>query len=123
MPSTISIPRLRAALNGRVITPGDAAYDRTVFYGGFDQRRPAVIIRVTDATEELSTIVNVMPAPPLPFVPPNSTAGWSSWPPSPTPTRSRTASASWRRSGRWRHRSPTWSARCPTRRSSPLLIP
>ena len=51
MQSTISIPRLRAALNGRVITPGDTGYDhaRTVFYGGFDQRRPAVIIRVADA--------------------------------------------------------------------------
>jgi hypothetical protein len=34
-----------------VITPGDTGYDhaRTVFYGGFDQRRLAVIIRVADA--------------------------------------------------------------------------
>ena len=48
----ISIRQLRAALNGRVIAPGDAGYDkaRTVFYGGID-RRPAVIIRVTDATD------------------------------------------------------------------------
>jgi FAD/FMN-containing dehydrogenase len=53
MQSTISIPQLRAALNGRVITPKDAGYDqaRTVFYGGFDQRRPAAIIRAADATE------------------------------------------------------------------------
>jgi FAD/FMN-containing dehydrogenase len=49
---TIAISQLRAALNGRVITPGDPEYDqaRTVFYGGFD-RRPAVIIRVADATD------------------------------------------------------------------------
>jgi hypothetical protein len=42
MPATLSIPQLRAALNGRVITPDDAAYDqdRTVFYGGYDRRRP-----------------------------------------------------------------------------------
>jgi FAD/FMN-containing dehydrogenase len=52
MQSTISIPRLRAALNGRVITPDDAGYDqaRTVFYGGFD-RRPAAIVRVADASD------------------------------------------------------------------------
>ena len=29
------------------------------------------------APDELSTIANVMPAPPLPFLPPSSTAGWS----------------------------------------------
>lgn len=48
----ISIPQLRAALNGRVIAPNDVGYDkaRTVFYGGID-RRPAVIVRVTDATD------------------------------------------------------------------------
>ena len=48
----LSIPRLRAALNGRVIAPDDAGYDeaRTVFYGGFD-RRPAVIVRVADAAD------------------------------------------------------------------------
>jgi len=50
--TTISIPQLRAALNGRVVAPGDAGYDeaRTVFYGGFD-RRPAIIVRVADATD------------------------------------------------------------------------
>jgi FAD binding domain len=53
MQSTNSIPQLRAAFNGRLITPDDATYDqaRTVFYGGFDQRHPALIIRVADATD------------------------------------------------------------------------
>ncbi len=51
-PNTISIPQLRADLNGRVIAPDDAGYDqaRTVFYGGFD-RRPGVIVRPVDAGE------------------------------------------------------------------------
>jgi len=50
--TTISFPRLRAAFNGRVITPDDTGYDqaRAVFYGGID-RRPAVIVRPADATE------------------------------------------------------------------------
>jgi FAD/FMN-containing dehydrogenase len=48
----LSIPQLRAALNGRVIAPDDAGYDkaRTVFYGGIN-RRPAVIVCVTDETD------------------------------------------------------------------------
>ena len=51
-PASISIPRLRAAFNGRVIAPDDASYDRarTVFLGDID-RRPAVIIRPADATD------------------------------------------------------------------------
>jgi FAD/FMN-containing dehydrogenase len=51
-PTTISIPELPAALRGRVIAPDDAGYDeaRTVFLGGID-RRPAVIVRVADATD------------------------------------------------------------------------
>ncbi len=59
MQSTISIPRLRAALNGRVISPDDAGYDqaRTVFYGGFDHH-PAVIVRVADATD-VSRVVSL----------------------------------------------------------------
>ena len=50
--STISIPQLRAVLNGRVITPEDPDYDtaRTVFYGGID-RRPALIVRAKDAAD------------------------------------------------------------------------
>jgi FAD/FMN-containing dehydrogenase len=45
----ISIPDLRDALSGQVITPDDATYDqaRTIFYGGID-RRPAAIVRPTD---------------------------------------------------------------------------
>src|SRR6266540_1912931 len=48
----VSIPQLRATVKGRVITPSDAGYDqaRTVFYGGID-RRPALIVRVVDATD------------------------------------------------------------------------
>ena len=51
-PASISIPRLRAAFNGRVIAPDDAGYDRarTVFLGDID-RRPAVIIRPADASD------------------------------------------------------------------------
>jgi FAD/FMN-containing dehydrogenase len=51
-PTSLSIPRLRAVLNGRVIAPDDPGYNqaRAIFYGGFD-RRPAVIVRVADATD------------------------------------------------------------------------
>jgi FAD/FMN-containing dehydrogenase len=50
--ATLSIPELRAAINGRVIGPDDADYDeaRTVFAGGID-RRPAVIVRAADAND------------------------------------------------------------------------
>src|SRR5215210_2593854 len=49
---TLAIQRLRADLNGRVISPEDPGYDeaRTVFYGGFD-RYPALIVRARDATD------------------------------------------------------------------------
>jgi hypothetical protein len=48
--AAFSIPELRAAVSGRVITPEDSDYDqaRTVFYGGFD-RRPAAIVRAANA--------------------------------------------------------------------------
>ena len=49
-PSAISIPDLRAAIDGRVITPDDDEYDeaRTVVAGGID-RRPVVIVRPANA--------------------------------------------------------------------------
>jgi len=48
-PSSISIPKLRTDIGGRVIAPDDPEYDsaRSVFYGGID-RHPAVIVRVRD---------------------------------------------------------------------------
>jgi hypothetical protein len=51
--------RLRAALNGQVITPDDAGYDkaRSVFYGGIN-RRPALIVRAKDATD-VSRVVSL----------------------------------------------------------------
>jgi len=54
---TSSIAWLQAGLNGNVITPGDAAYDdaRGVFYRSVD-RRPAAIVRPTDATEVASVV-------------------------------------------------------------------
>jgi len=57
--TSLSIPSLRSTFNGRVIAPGDPEYDeaRTVFYGGID-RRPAVILRVADATE-VSRVVSL----------------------------------------------------------------
>jgi FAD/FMN-containing dehydrogenase len=50
---SISLPRLRADFDGRVIAPDDPGYDqaRTVFYGAFNRRRPALIVRPADAAE------------------------------------------------------------------------
>jgi FAD/FMN-containing dehydrogenase len=59
-PTMISIRRrLAAAVDGRIIAPGSAAYDqaRTIFYGGFDQH-PTVIVRPTD-TSEVSQVVSI----------------------------------------------------------------
>jgi FAD/FMN-containing dehydrogenase len=55
----ISVPDLRDVLNGQVIAPDDGAYDqaRTVFYGGID-RRPALIVRPTDASD-VSQVVSI----------------------------------------------------------------
>ena len=57
--STVSVPRLRAVFDGRVVAPGDPDYDqaRTVFYGGID-RHPAVIVRPTDP-DEVASVVNL----------------------------------------------------------------
>jgi FAD/FMN-containing dehydrogenase len=54
---SISLPRLRADFDGRVIAPDDPGYDqaRGVFYGSFD-RRPALIVRPADAAE-VATVV------------------------------------------------------------------
>lgn len=48
----IAIPELSTVIKGRVISPGDADYDkaRTVFLGNVD-RRPALIVRVADASD------------------------------------------------------------------------
>jgi hypothetical protein len=45
-PTTLSMrQRLDATIDGRVITPGDAAYDQVrAVHGGFDHR-PAAIVR------------------------------------------------------------------------------
>jgi FAD/FMN-containing dehydrogenase len=53
-----STSELQAALNGRVVTPDDAAYDRarTVFYGG-DDRRPAAVVRPADAKEVAQVVL------------------------------------------------------------------
>src|SRR5712664_1136108 len=53
------IARLRRAIKGRVIVPGDADYDeaRATFYGGFDPR-PAAIARVADAAD-VSRVVSL----------------------------------------------------------------
>jgi FAD/FMN-containing dehydrogenase len=55
----ISIPQLRAEMNGNVITPEDVGYDdaRRVFFSGYD-RRPAAIVRVRDAAD-VARVVNV----------------------------------------------------------------
>jgi FAD/FMN-containing dehydrogenase len=59
-PTMVSIVRrLRAAVDGRIITPGNGGYDqaRAIFYGGFDQR-PAVIVRPTDASD-VSQVISI----------------------------------------------------------------
>ena len=50
--TTISVPRLREQVKGRVITPDDPGYDqaRQVFYGGFD-RHPQMIVQAADAAD------------------------------------------------------------------------
>jgi FAD/FMN-containing dehydrogenase len=60
--STAPVPpvaRLRSIFAGQLIAPNDAGYDeaRTVFYGGID-RRPALIVRVKNATD-VSRVVSL----------------------------------------------------------------
>ena len=57
--TSISIPDLRAALNGRVIGPEDADYDtaRTVLVPIAAERRPAAIVRVANAND-VAVVVN-----------------------------------------------------------------
>jgi FAD/FMN-containing dehydrogenase len=51
--STLSPQRLRQELKGAVIAPDDPGYDqaRQLFYGGFEDARPALIIRPADPAE------------------------------------------------------------------------
>ena len=70
------------------------------------------------APEQLSAIANIMPAPPMPFLPPELHGRWSSSPCSSTRARPRPANAQSPRSASSRSRSPTWSGRSRTRRSS-----
>ena len=72
------------------------------------------------APEELSTIANVMPAPPMPFVPEEQhgklvVMALMAYAGDAEAGRARRS----RRSGRSRRRSPTCSGRCRTRRSIP----
>jgi FAD/FMN-containing dehydrogenase len=57
--STISIPDLRATINGQVIGPDDPEYDkaRTVVAGGID-RHPAVIVRVANV-EDVAAVIRL----------------------------------------------------------------
>jgi FAD/FMN-containing dehydrogenase len=54
---TAMVRRLRRTLDGRVTAPDDTGYDeaRAVYYRGFD-RRPAAIVRVTDAADVAEVI-------------------------------------------------------------------
>jgi FAD/FMN-containing dehydrogenase len=49
----LSIPQLRSAIQGQVIAPNDDGYDkaRIVFYGSYNNRRPAVIVRPANADD------------------------------------------------------------------------
>jgi FAD/FMN-containing dehydrogenase len=56
-PTTLPIPRLRAAFDGRVIAPDDPGYDqaRSVFYRSTDHH-PGVIVRPADAAQVVQVV-------------------------------------------------------------------
>jgi FAD/FMN-containing dehydrogenase len=58
--ASLSIPDVRAAVRGRVITPSDEDYDaqRRIAAGGVDPR-PAAIVRVTDAADVAAVLAIV----------------------------------------------------------------
>ncbi len=71
------------------------------------------------APDELTTIANVMPCPPMPFVPEEHHGELVVFGAHHLRRRRRrTASERSRRCGRWRRRWPTWSIRCRTPRST-----
>ncbi len=53
------IAQLRSSIKGRVVTPEDGEFDQlcNLFYGGFDQHRPGVIVRPTDASDVSRVVV------------------------------------------------------------------
>jgi FAD/FMN-containing dehydrogenase len=52
-----TLEELRAHVNGQTIVPGDAAYeDARKVYNGMIDRRPAVIVRCTDAADVMATV-------------------------------------------------------------------
>jgi FAD/FMN-containing dehydrogenase len=57
--TTVSVPRLREQVRGRVITPDDPGYDqaRQVFYGGFDHH-PSLIVQAAGA-DDVATVVTL----------------------------------------------------------------
>ena len=80
-----------------------------------DRRRSSPLAEA--APDELSTIANVMPCPPMPFVPEAASRQARRVRADGLRRRGRRRRARRsRRSARWRRRSSTWSSRCPTRR-------
>ena len=55
--ATIDLDRLRSAVRGRVVAPGDDTYDkdRVLVIGGVDPK-PAVIVRVADTADVAAVI-------------------------------------------------------------------